>query len=450
MATATYTPIDLFTELFRRWPFMGFAATADSFAAAYVANTAAYGNSGDSENDHIDRYIYRYLLSGAERVKETGVMNSTLGQLAITSNTPYTTTGAGGVYMETAMHPDDMLAALQDAMRNLPENKTVPLGIGHDFDMELSGTDYWGGAGLLGSSSKSNCNVSKVTTEDLVNWGEQALKVALTSAAGYSRGEAIRVTPGATYYLTPSVRVEAGAVTPRIWDKTNSAYIDTANDVSYSGSEWAVLERTLTVPATCNEIQPQLQGTLISSVFYCDGYFGPYYAGLRQVPRLPTWMDESYKLRIVRPASFGQAIAGVAGAKAADSRYWSGDLQRGVDFDIEIQRRAANPNRLNFRNTENVQDVMGKEALFLMGERTAYDSEPMLTETSPTSQPFDLVMAYFMHHIALKGLELKPKSSAWERRVAETKMTDAQEFVPREIAVASQPVKVTHTRLVRA
>ena len=98
---------------------------------------------------------------------------------------------------------------MQTAQLKMYEKKTLPLGLGHDFDVQTSGVAYWDGTS--GSSSTSNCTPTKITTEAHVLPGfEQALLLTNSAAGGYSRSEVITVSPSQPVYVGVLLKLGAG------------------------------------------------------------------------------------------------------------------------------------------------------------------------------------------------------------------------------------------------
>ena len=76
-------------ELLVRIPELGYAATADAagIGTTYIADLSEFAHTTLGTDELRDRYFYRYLLTGNDRVKQTTTLNTTTG---VISGTPTT------------------------------------------------------------------------------------------------------------------------------------------------------------------------------------------------------------------------------------------------------------------------------------------------------------------------------------------------------------------------
>ncbi len=92
-------------------------------------------------------------------------------------------------------------------------------------------------------------------------WADQVDElIVLTSGPSAEtspiEGPNVRVVPGQTYFGSVILRADVGGpMYFAIWDVTNNAEIENANRVSSSLERYMSLQRTFTVPTTCEEIE---------------------------------------------------------------------------------------------------------------------------------------------------------------------------------------------------
>lgn len=427
------TAVDFITALLSDWPDMGVKTIADSMGTNYVAHQRRYGTSNQGGNEHTDRFLWRYdkATTDTDFLKEIAKVTTVNGRALIGSNVVYSDTGVGKVYMELAMDPLLMLGALQSAMRKVFERKTLGLGRGNDFDMMLTGTDYWGGAGLLGNSVKSNVTLAKdgTTVQYILN-GEQALHATCSGASPYYQGEAIGVTPGSDVLWGHLLFPVVGGVTPRYYDLDHAAFVDTGNDVTLTGNIGVYAERRFSVPQGCYRMAPVFAGSTTTSEWYHSQTFGPFHPEFRLLEALPTWISEGYNLEVVRPARYLTLISGLTQTYAANSRTWHGDLLESQDWEAEIQYKAARPNKLAFHDTGPVNEDMGLYPLYIQATRQGDVGDPIVDFTSTTELPLNLVLPYFKHEVATIASG-SDKDPIWAQRMADTTMDESFEAVAR-------------------
>jgi hypothetical protein len=204
------------------------------------------------------------------------------------------------------------------------------------------------------------------------------------------------------------------------------------------------------IPANTTLVQYQFASTSASALFWVDTCFGPYQSGQTEYP-LQTALNEAYKLRFVRPATFisPQQTAGIADA---DSLSYLGDLVRPEDWDLEVFRHDLNSNRLRFQansyNNSNIGWGWGRgiggvnpaggtfmqnsqRPIWLAMEAQVSDFEPLLTEASTTSQPLDECACYSLRYLAETESQRDPSNPVWQVMLQEYKMWSVVEDMGR-------------------
>ena len=317
---------------------------------------------------------------------------------------------------------------MQTAQLKMYEKKTLPLGLGHDFDVQTSGVAYWDGTS--GSSSTSNCTPTKITTEAHVLPGfEQALLLTNSAAGGYSRSEVITVSPSQPVYVGVLLKLGAGtSATLKLYNVDGAAYFGDET-ITYSGEQYALVEIRANTPAGCNRMQVEIGGTGAADTVYVQGVFGPYMAGMRYVELQQSWLDETYKLRLIRPMRFKIQVS--SNVYDYTSRYWNGDLRLGEDYQpLEVTNRAINPYSLPLNDVPGIEDDLD-HPIWIHVQRSLGDTEPLDSEAATTTGPLEYLMSGYLHQVALALQNAQPNKPRWAEFVAETRFEDALETVAR-------------------
>ncbi len=418
----TYTRTQIRQEVLKRWPELGWAATADSVSTTAITDVSEFAHTGYQSNEFKDYWIHRYLQTTDDvrkRVGEAALVNTT-GVLTQDS-TVYVNT-ADLAYELLGIDPRDLNYAIAQAqqLRYFRQHFLLPrvqdaAGNAADMDMETTGTSMWDGntAGAL-----SNTTVSKVTTAQNVYSGVQALRVLLSVAAGYARSATFRVTGNYAMYVGMIARADVGTVTLKVFDVTNSAYIQTATEPTYSGEQFALLEWVGSVPATCEEVLVEIRGTGSVDDIYVDSITGPWVWGTRRI-QLPTWLNEQYKVTSLRPSRYRIAVTPGNRVWDAYSRYFVDDWKNPKDFTVEDLHRDTNGYFLNLE-----KDMTTEGPYWLQCERSRAVLEPMTAETSTTTETvdgFNELMEYVLTEVAkiCAGLSEGAQKAMWEARAKE-------------------------------
>ncbi len=408
--------------MLKRWPEIGWAATADSVQTTSITDVSEFAHTGYQSNEFKDFWINRYNLTGNDerkRVGEAALVNTT-GVLSQDSVVYVDTTDLA--YELLGIDPRDLNYGIAQAQQNryfrqhflLPRVQDASGNI-TDMDMETAGTAMWDGgtAGALLTAT-----VSKVTTAQNVYSGVQAMRVLLSGANGYARSATFRVTGNYAMYVGVIARADVGTVTIKVRDVTNAAYITTATEPSYSGEQFALLEWVGTVPQTCEEVLVEIRGTGASDDIYVDSITGPWVYGTRRI-QLPTWLNEQYKITSLRPSRYRIAVAPGNRVWDAYSRFFVEDWKNPTDFTVEDLHRDTNG---YFINLERDFDWGGP--LWIQCERSRAVLEPMTTEASTTTETvdgFNELMEYVLAEVAkiCAGLSEGAQKAMWEARAKE-------------------------------
>lgn len=180
--------------------------------------------------------------------------------------------------------------AINEFLRNQREEAWHPVSLVADAGMEASGVTDW---------TDSDATSSKVTTAANVIFGRQALRVANSSAGGYTRTASIPVRPYQNYILAAIAQAAVGTARLQAYDVTNSVAIDakTTDDEVHQ-----VIAFTFQAPSGCKELQIRLVGDEATADIYWDNLWLLHHASLRhranveelddiaQVKRVEWWM----------------------------------------------------------------------------------------------------------------------------------------------------------------
>lgn len=402
---------------------LGFAGTMDSNGTDHFRDVEHFKRSNMGRDEVLGAWVDKYDLSetSSDRERKLDYVDNTTGDV-FHDGADWAFTG-GGVYRYFSVKP----SRVRDAAKLIPtetyERKTIPLTVLEDGDMGRSDVDYWDGTS--GSSSATNLTPTKGTDPADALFGDNALILTATGASGVEKSQKFRVTGGKTLYTPIIGRADVGTITLALWDVTNGAYINASQDVAYSGEQSAFMERTDQLPATCEEVQVVFKLTGASDRAVVGQVFGPYLQG-QNFFVMPSTIDATFKLTKVRATDFRLAT-NTTGVADATSRRWIGDLvgrkpqDETPDYTVEIVDRAANPNRLQFNDTQNVTWALGKKPLWLSVERLRSDAgETLATEASTTTMPYNEALAHFHHNLALMFQALQPNNSEWDKLVQDT------------------------------
>lgn len=458
----TITRTQVRQEMLRRAPILGRALTADSLAKAGTTLThiAEYERQRAGLTSFENQYVHRYNLADPDRWRLITALNSGASDGVINVDGPAWANNTDLAYERLTLHPDDLNFAIAEGQRRQRTRTNIALVRGHDMDMELAGVDYWGGGAALGNSVTSNIIPTKITTD--VHSGTQALHCVSTGGGGI-RGETISVTPNSQVYVAIIARVTAGGLSFNLFDYTNTVTFGDTRTWSGVNGDWVLMAIQASIPAGCYQIQVELDNTTVSSVFDIDTCFGPYQAGQTEY-NIQSAFNEAYKLRYVRPATY-ISVTTTQGVFNAEAMKWDGDLTTPEDWSLQTFRRDVNSNRLHFvANSYNAGNIgwtawggMGPSSgifmqsnmrpIWLAMEAQVSDFEPLLTETSTTTQPLDECVCYSLRWLAETATQRDPSNPIWQAMLQEYKAWAVIEDMARPPQPMYRPVRLHQIRI---
>jgi hypothetical protein len=448
----TITRTQVRGEMLTRVPLLGRRLTADSIGANTLTHAAEYERQRAGLTSFEAQYIHRYLQSDPDRWRLITTLNQPTTDGVVNVDGPvYPAPGRTDLAYERLMvHPDDINFAIAEGQRRQKVLTNIALVRGHDLDMELGNTNYWGTPVALGSSSLNNASLTKVSND--VFSGTQALTYAATGSGSLARGELLFVMPNRQIFVAIIARAGQGTFNFKIYDASHGVYI--GNTLSITGPcDYTLMSQQLIIPAGCTAIQYEFSTLGAADTAAIDTCFGPYQAGQTEYP-LQSAFNEAYKLRFVRPAQYLFSL-GTPGLFDAYSATWAGDLTSPEDWNAEIFRRDVNSNRIRFvansYNNHNVGWGLPNEGAFMSAnmhpiwlamEAQVSDFEPLLTEASLTSQPLDECACFSLRSLFETLASREPQNPAWPPLLAEYAAWAAAELVARPPQPMLRPVRM--------
>lgn len=434
------TRTDIRGEMLRRAPILGRRLTADSITKAgpSLTQVSEYERQRAGLTSFEGEYINRYNFTNTDRWRLITALNSGANDGVINVDGPAYLDNSDLAYERLTVHPDDLNFAIAEGQRRQRVRTNIALVRGHDMDCEMTGTNYWGTAVALGSSTQLGVTLSKITSPQDVHSGTQALLYQATAPTNYARGEVFSVSPNRQTYVACIVRVLTGTMNFQLRDFTSGLYFGTGITLGITGTGgspsggWVLCVIQVATPTATNLMQVEFSGTDATALFEVDTCFGPYQAGQTQY-LLQSAFNEAYKLRFVRPSKCLYPLS-LANTFDAESVEFIGDLVSPVDWNAEIFRRDANSNRLRFNsNSYNNRSVgwglpsnssfmsQNMGPIWLAMEAQVSDFEPVLLEASTTSQPLDECACYSLRYLAETMLERDPGNPVWTNMLQEYK-----------------------------
>lgn len=445
----TVTRTQVRQEMLRRAPILGKVLTADSFTKAgpSVTQVAEYYHQRSGLTQWQGYYIHRYNLSDPDRWRIATTLDTGATNGILNVDGPSYINSADLAYERLTVHPDDLNYAIAEGQRRQRVRTNIALvRNGFDLDMEAANTASWNG---------TNATLTKTASAFS---GTQSLAVSGTGANPTVNSGSMRVTPQRLAFFACIVHPNVGNITFYIYDPVNASTLGSVQMANPYGA-WALMYLQLQIPSNCTSIQYRWTSTNAAAAFLVDTCFGPYQSGQTEY-ELQTALDEAYKLRFVRPSKFisPQQTAGICDA---DSLSYMGDLTNPEDWDMEVFRRDINSNRLRFQpdsyNNRNIGWGYGgfsntglfmqnnQRPIWLAMEAKVSDFEPLLTESSTTSQPLDECACYSLRYIAETMTQRDPRNVVWQNMLTEYKMWSVVEDQGRPPQAMYTPQRYHHT-----
>lgn len=394
--------------MYARETWIGYAADADAIDAAgqYVKDVSEFDGGAASRlgiDQESDKFIYRPATTGDDIMKRTGTLDGANGYLyQVGSAYSDKTTTA---YEFTGLLPERINQAIQQGQKMQVSRTTRALITIPDFDMESAGTSNW---------STSNITFTKDTSAGNVFSGTQSGKLVATGANGWIRTTTLRVQPNKSYRVGIRARADVGTVSLGIFDVSGSALL--SDSVSTTSEGFVVLWVPFTTGPNTEEVKVSIGLSGASDIAYVDTGFGIYWPELSSID-LPSDMNESYRLRLLRPTEHRMSVTPSAGngqAWDAYSRRYTGDWEK-PDYDVQIYDRDIRPNVLI------LQRDLPDCPMEMLVERDLWETEPLDTEAAITNAPIDTVVIHSIYCLLLDITDTN-ESPRWARKLAEYKL----------------------------
>lgn len=381
---------------------LGFASTADSIAAGYVADTFYFQNEQYGTGQFHGTYIYQPSQTGDERVKPAGDLDPTNGQLSHAGSTNFTNTGNSKAYeLVGLISPDELNECIRKGVMRSYFYTLAPVSIWTDADFS---------AGTGAAYTGTNASVAASATAANNQTGFYSLVVTNSAAGGYALGTAVACTPGEELWHAAICRA-SGAYTCSygLYDVTHSTEI--GSRITHSSREWQHLWRKDTIPSGCYQIAPILGGSENGAVTVWDALPAHF---LNQYEwDLPSWIANDFNLFSLREAYYERQVA--SGQDLASSRRW-GDWTRPSEYDHGSFVPEASPNKLYINDPNGVPE----RDLWYHGLRPYSDIATMENESDSCSAPEDLLMAAVKYELALLLVERYPGEPEWKIMLQDT------------------------------
>lgn len=261
-ATYSYRSADALVRFdvvnrFLRESGLGEYGTATSGSTTTIVNTGRLKNAQYPSNRYVNAWARIGKDAGGAGAAPEGELGAcsayapSTGTVTVPTMTQAVAVGDGYQMFWGAVHPQDILDALDDALREdifLPDWSILTECPDGDMDASAVSSTDWGTA--------SNATVAKSTAEPAMA-GKRYMTVTTTSAGGYQPTQQLKCVPGRSYHLSVGARADAAGCTPTVTvrDVTNGTTLATLTTTSQAAVR---LFTTVNVPATCFLVEIRL------------------------------------------------------------------------------------------------------------------------------------------------------------------------------------------------
>lgn len=426
MTTAT-TRASIRAELYGQVPGLGFTAVADSLSATTLTDTGNFQDSTLNANQYRGAYIYRPSLTGDDMVKRATSLNRTTGVLthggsnwSNTSTQPYELVGA--------MHPDELNACIQRALRRMYYEQLKPLCgelENYDGDMQATGVTNWTSVGTPATKEKT----ATVTT---TAFGTNSLHVLNDATNEGVQSATMRSYPtqNEEVFVSTAVRANVGTATLQLWDVTNSVVISSVTSAEEGFVRLWLVDQ---VPAGCEEFAIRLIGAENNADLYWNHCI--VYRRNHTIITAPSALDEPFKMLKLREAVYSAPISSQAkgGYDDAYSRYFKDWLTPSM-YSLDPLHTDTNAYRIQLMR------MIPQAEMWIDMKRPWSDYNSLDEDTDSTYAPLNQLYAYAKQEIGQTMRKRSPGNKAWEVLLAEAdRQVDAETVSRPEIPM--QPIK---------
>jgi hypothetical protein len=349
-------------------------------AATYGVDTLLWSDSSSdslSPDTATGMWVFRPDAAAAgDRERRVGgnsgtAIDTSTGRLyqggASYSNSP----AQGEQYELHCERPRTLFNILVRTMEEFYQAVIVPVSRFTDADMETSGTSNYS---ISGAGS-----ISKVTTAANVPGGStQSLFFNAGTAGEYVESPTIRVVPGQSYFASSIFRADVGTGYFAVWDKSND--LEIGSRLSHSLERFMSVQRQFSTPTNCEEISLRIYCSGATDDIYIGPFNGPYKAS-DLILNMPTWANRGSKIRKLSVARYLDSYG--SGVYDTESRVYEEIMKR--HYALRVNSAAANPYRLELRNTHNPMQELWLEGIRKASEVTTF-AFTAAGETSPTTE----------------------------------------------------------------
>lgn len=246
-------------------------------------------------------------------------------------------------------------AILNDALEYIPIECMVPLAHGpDDWHTQDSATTAW---------TASNCTIAKQTTAAQLMFGARNMSLTATADGGTATSTTVPIEQGGQVIAFAILKADTGTWTVRYMDQSSNTL---SQDISVTEEDWIITRKVFSMATDDEGVILRFVGTTNND--QADVQAGWIIKTWSNHFKLPTWLDERFKLKAVSFAQLRQAGRGDDQYLAAALSYTS--LREGADYRLSARYQDANPTWLEMINQ-------------------CYISEPVfLTVECPASAPY--------------------------------------------------------------
>lgn len=406
MALATLTKPQMRAIAYQHINGLGIQSTADSIAVDGITDTAVFQNSARGAAKYRGRLLWRYNLSGDDRVKGAGLISSG-GKILHTSNN-YVDTTDTAYELVGMLHPDQIEKAADEANRLVYFRTHTPLTAWQDGDFSGSDITVWTANQVNAGAAYSSTAINN----DAAGW--QSLVVTNTSANGYTQTPFATCSPGELLYAGALAHVNAAGQTGyfRVWDVSHNVELGTG--IQFSDLQTQHLKIVVTIPDGCYKVACRLQGVGTNDAIVWDA-LPSHFLGRRR-PSAADYIDAEFKLLSLQQAEYGPELA--TGRAVAASRDYL-DWDNPVDWDIDIAATDAR-NSIVLLHRSKERGGIPQADLWQYALRPYFDREPLTgSQTATTTAPYALIIAAFEYLLAKEIAGVYPTEPQWPAMMAD-------------------------------
>ena len=267
---------------------LGYKFTGTATASGVIATTTdprlGKGGADALTEKFLNWYLWIPEETGADQthlilshatVESTGVTTFT------TLGPNYGSTTTDKTMYVLAIHPDQLIALINDALERVFTDYRVGIGTGpDDSHFQDDNTTSW--------AATSNVTVTKTTTASEVLSGVRAGDFAF-SAAGYSQSTLVNVGTSRNVMMWGIMKADVGTGTMRLVDASDN----TLTGVDFTQEIWLLILKQYTNDTTDEAMRIQIRGAANLDVVHVQE--AHIVREGKSLFKAPSWLDERFK-----------------------------------------------------------------------------------------------------------------------------------------------------------